>query len=81
MGDEHIIQDGAEKLGALDTDAEHNHEQRIEDAARVEVRDDEALLLKLLYLLLLQLLELGNGKDFVEYLFVNHFLPPPRRPD
>ncbi|AFB76103.1 hypothetical protein 2209_scaffold1451_00022 [Bacteriophage sp.] len=72
VGNEHIVQHGTEQLNDLDLDAQHDHEHRVEHAARMEVADDEALVLQLLDLLLLQLVQRGQRENGVQYFFVDH---------
>ena len=72
VGEEHIVQNDPEELRELNLDTEDYHEQRIEHAARVEVRDYKALLFQLGDLLLLECLKLRHRKDFVKYCFVDH---------
>ena len=47
MGDEGVVQEVPKEQLELPLNAEDDHEQRVEDTARVEVRDYEALLLQL----------------------------------
>ena len=72
MGDEGVVQEGPEEHLELPLNAEDDHEQRVEDAARVEVRDDEALLLELGDEFVPPLLDLWKGEDGVKCVFVDH---------
>lgn len=80
VGDEHIVQHDAEQFNDLDLDAQHDHEHRVEHAARMEVADDEALVLQLLDLLLLQLVQRRQRSTASSISLSIILIPPPRSP-
>ena len=72
VSNEGIVQKVPKELLELPLNAEDDHEQRVEDAARVEVRDDEALLLELGDEFVPPLLNFWKGEDGVKCCFVDH---------
>ena len=65
MAHEHLIQDCPAELQKFDLDAQDDHEERVEDAAGMEVCDGEAGVGQLLDPLILQLRQIRNRDHLI----------------
>ena len=80
VGDEHIVQHDAEQFNDLDLDAQHDHEHRVEHAARMEVADDEASSFSSSTFCSFSSSSVGRGSTASSISLSIILIPPPRSP-